>query len=304
MMLYLTGAANSLAKSSEAPQTDANKSLGGYVSSTIVPNGYINELFDMISLSTLKNKPKETIAIALINKFDFAVSNVEIKIVTRKNYIGKFKVAVTEIGEDYLMEHIDNRYSEPMQAEFHDVDFYRASAICKIVNPCIAGEIISFQPFDIDVEVEESGLEGTMDAILNAFSLSSDYSAKKLSEKEFEVISKAENVVETPITCLAVCTENGELEFEGEYKNGKNNTAKISDSLEPNQAIGIWLQRQVIPEKVSDAELIRRYDEKVEVDESEDIELIIDYDLPETNDDTEEVNSDNETANNDSVINE
>ena len=56
MMLYLTGAASSLANSSEAPQTDVSKSLGGYISSSVVPNGNINALFDMISLMTLKNK--------------------------------------------------------------------------------------------------------------------------------------------------------------------------------------------------------------------------------------------------------
>lgn len=307
-MLYLTGAANSLAKSSEAPQTDVSKSLGGYVSSSIVPNGNINALFDMISLNTLKNKPKETIAIALVNKFDFNTLNVGIKIVTKKNFIGKFKVAVVEIGNDFLMEHIDNRYSEPIQAEFHDVDFYRASVTAKILNPCIAGEIISFQPFDIDVEVEESGMEGTMDAILNAFSLSSDYSANKLSETEFEVISKSENVVAEPLDCLAVCTEDGEIDFNGKYQNGKNNTAFISESLEPNKAIGIWLQRQIVPEKISNEELLRRYNEKVEVEQVEEVELIIDYSIPEqtTDSDITEETSDTDTAednDNDSVIN-
>ena len=46
MILYLTGANTSLRKSSEAPQTDTAKSLGGYVSSTPVPSGELNALFD------------------------------------------------------------------------------------------------------------------------------------------------------------------------------------------------------------------------------------------------------------------
>ena len=294
MMLYLTGASNSLAKSSEAPQTDVSKSLGGYISSSMVPNGNVNALFDTISLSTLKNKPKETIAIALVNKFENVVSNVEIKMVTKKDAIGKFKIAAVNVSEDYLMEHIENRYSEPIQAEFHDVDFYRARVVAKIVNHAIPGEVISFQPFDVTVEVEKPELEETMNAIINAFSLSSDYSANKLSDREFEIISRADNVVAEPLDCFAVSTENAEIEFEGKFENGKDNTALIAETLEPNQAIGIWIQRQIVPEIVSNEELLRRYNDGVVTEETEEIEMVLNYDLVETsdNDNQEPENSD------------
>lgn len=282
MMLYLTGASSSIAKTNDSPQTDVSQSLGGYISTSMVPNGSINSLFDMISLSTLKNRYKETIAIALVNKFDVVVKDVSIKMVTKKDYIGKFKIAAVGVGDDFLMEHIPNRYSEPIQAEFHDVDFYRASVKAEIINPAEAGEIISFQPFDINVEVTESGIDGTMEAIINAFSLSSDYSAKRLSEKEFEVISKAENVVEEPEECYAVGSENSEITFDGKYKNGKDNTALISEVLEPGHAIGIWLQREIVPNKISNEELIENFDKKVEIDKTEDVELVFDYSLVES----------------------
>ena len=293
MMLYLTGAPNSLAKSSEAPQTDAGKSLGGYISSSIVPNGNINSLFDMISLSTLKNKPKETIAIALVNKFENAVSNVEIKIVTKSDAVGKFKIAAVNVSEDYLMEHIDNRYSEPIQAEFHDVDFYRARVVAKIVNHAISGEIISFQPFDVTVEIEKPDLEETMNAIINAFSLSSDYVANKLSDREFEIVSRADNVVTEHLECFAVSTENAEIVFDGKFENEKDNTALIAETLEPNQAIGIWIQRQIVPEIVSNEELLRRYNDGVVTEETEEIEMVLNYDLVETHDNNHEPEDDN-----------
>lgn len=287
MMLYLTGASSSIAKTNDVPQTDVGQSLGGYISTSVVPNGGINTLFDMISLSTLKNKYKETIAIALVNKFDVSVKDISVKIVTKKDYVGKFKIAAVEVGDDFLMEHIPNRYSEPIQAEFHDVDFYRANVKAEIVNPAIAGEVISFQPFDISVEVTESGVEGTMEAILNAFSLSSDYSAKRLSEKEFEVVSKAENVIDVPLECYAVGSENSEIIFDGKYQNEKNNTALIADALDSGKAIGLWLQREIVPTKISNEELIENFDKKVEIDKTEDVELVIDYSIVEPEPDPE-----------------
>lgn len=277
MMLYLTGAASSLAKSQEAGQNDVSKSLGGYISSSIVPNGSINALFDTISLNTLKNKPKETIAIALINKFNEAVANVSVKLVTKADNIGKFKIAAVGVGEDYCMEHIDNRYAEPIQAEFHDVDFYRASVNAEIKNPCIAGEIIYLEPFNVTIEVEKSGIDGTMEAILNAFSINNDYTAIRLSEKEFSIVSKDENVVETPLDCSALCTEDGEIEFLDAYKNGKNNEALIAETLEAGKAIGLWIQREIVPKNISDEEMIENYNNKVVIPKSEEVELVIEY---------------------------
>ena len=123
MILYLTGANTSLRKSSEAPQTDTAKSLGGYVSSTPVPSGELNALFDLISAYTLEKKPRETIAVALINKLTQSIKDVTLKIVVEKDNIATFKVAAVALSESLSMEHIANRYAEPMAAEFHKVDF-------------------------------------------------------------------------------------------------------------------------------------------------------------------------------------
>lgn len=279
MMLYLTGAPSSLANSSEAPQSDVAKSLGGYISSSVVPNGSVNALFDMISLLTLKNKNRETIAIGLINKFDESVRNVQLKLVTRKDYIGKFRVAATDVGSDYMMEHIDNIYSEPIQAVFNDVDFYRASVDVEIVNPGVEGEVISIQPLDINITIEESGMDGTMKSILGTLANDYRYGARKLSNNKFELFSKYDDVVSDPIECIAVCSENAELKFDGDYYNGKNNIAFISEELKPGQAIGLWLQRYIVPKTYTDEELVKMSDDGVEFEKEEDVELVITYDL-------------------------
>ena len=128
MMIYLTGAATSLAKTQDNSQSDASRSLGGYISSTPVPNAALNTLFDLISSYTLEKKPKETIAIGLINQFDKPVKDVELKIVTDENHEAVFKIAAVAVSsEDYAMEQIANRYQEPMLADFYDASFYRAA---------------------------------------------------------------------------------------------------------------------------------------------------------------------------------
>lgn len=278
-MLYLTGAASSLAKSWDSAQNDVDKSLGGYISSSPVPNGSINALFDIVSLNTLKNKTKEVIAIALINKFDFNVSNVRVKIVTRPDFIGKFKLAAVSVGDDYCMEHIDNRYSEPIHADFHDVDFYKAFAKCEIKNPCVPDEAIFFTPFNVTAVVQTGGIEGTMNAILEAFSTSEDYSVRRLSEKDFIIVSKDENVVEPSLECEAICTESGEIIFDGNFGNVKNNEALVADVLEPGKAIGFWLQREVIHNKKTNEEVIQDYNNKTAIDKFEEVEFVIDYDV-------------------------
>lgn len=113
MMLYLTGASSS-SKTNEAPQDDAMKSLGGYISSTPVPNAAINTLFDLISIKTIQEKNKETIAIGLVNKFDTSVSDVSLKIVSEQDNVCFFRVAAVSADENLCIEYIQNRYSEPL----------------------------------------------------------------------------------------------------------------------------------------------------------------------------------------------
>ena len=128
-MIYLTGAQAPLTKSGGAsPQSDVNKSLGGYVSSTPVPNGALNVVFDLISSYTLDKRTPETLAFALINKFDKPVKDVELKLVTDEGNLAMFKIAAVAVdSETMAMEHIANRYEQPINAQFHDASFYRAA---------------------------------------------------------------------------------------------------------------------------------------------------------------------------------
>ena len=289
MMLYLTGASVSLAKTSEAPQTDINKSLGGYISSSPVPNGGINVLFDAISLNSLKTKTSEVIALGLVNKFQTAVRNVKVKIITSKDSIGKFSLAAVQVGGDYLMEHIDSRYSEPIQAEFHDIDFYRSSVEAEIKQPGIAGEFISFQPFDVTAEITKPGIEGTMEAIIRAFSVS-EYEVVQISKSRFNIVSRGDEEIDVPWECSALATEHASVEFLGSFANGKTNEALLADSLPSNGIIGLWLKRDIQSVKITNEEILARYNEGYINRTQEDIELVVSYDEESDIPDEEEPN--------------
>lgn len=291
-MLYLTGATSSVTQS-EVHQDDPMKSLGGYISSSPVPNGALNSLFDLVSMKTIKDKTKETIAIGLVNKFDKAVTDVSAKIVANRKDICRFKIAAVSVDDKFCMEHINNRYAEPMGAEFYDVTFFRASVDVEILHYGISGEEISFEPFDVIATVEESGIEGTYNAIEKAFSNSEIYRVIRLSENTFRVERKDEEALDKPLPCSFIATDEADFKFIGDFKNEENNEVLIADELQPNQAIGIWIQREVSESaEKSNEELIEDYNNGIKSETIEEVELIINYNIFE---ETDSDNGDSET---------
>lgn len=280
MMLYLTGATSSVKKSEDVAQTDVSKSLGGYISSSSVPNGSLNALFDSVSLKTIKDKPKETICIGLVNKFEQSVRNVSLKIVSGQDNICRFKVAAVLADKNLCVEHIPNRYSEPINAEFYDATFYRASVDVEIEESAVAGESISFEPFNVIADVERGGIEGTWESIDKAFSNDETYRVKRLTETKFRIERRDDTKVSEPFSCSILATENAKLSFSGEFSNKKDNEVLITEQLKPCEGIGIWIQREVsnFVER-SNEDLLKDYDEKKELEKVENVEVVIDYEL-------------------------
>lgn len=282
MMLYLTGANTSLSKSPDNPQDDVGKSLGGYISSTPVPNGALNSIFDVISTFSIEKGQTETVALGLINKFDFPVENVEIKVVVNEDDGAVFKIGGTSTGSNYSMEYITSRYQEPMTTEFYDASFQRASVDLKINNPASVGEQIILFPFGVTVDITEEGFEGNWNSFFNAFSGDENYSIIKVTEKVFRVVSNDVNIVESPITCSYVSTKNFSAEFLGEFKNKVANSVLLKEKMNPNEAVGIWIQRKPKRKgRITNEEILKNYKEGKVLEDVEEIELIISYDKTE-----------------------
>ena len=283
MLLYLTGASTSLVKSEDNPQTDASKSLGGYISSTPAPNAALNSLFDMISSYTLEKRQKETIALGLINQLETDVKNVELKIVTDVDNVATFKVAAVSVSSDnYRMESISSRYQEPMAAEFHDASFYRACVDLEVTQYAGKDEEIALYPFGISFVVQEEGWEGTWKAFEEAFSNDETYEIRRTSERTYRIGIRDDTLLETPLKCFYITTEGFKAEFLGELSNKADNTVLISEQLEPKEAIGLWIQRDIKDSSVSSNEqLLEDYKHHVIKETVEDVEIVISYDLVE-----------------------
>lgn len=277
MMLYLTGAQNSLRKSENNPQTDPSLSLGGYVSSTPAPNSALNAMFDVISSYTKENCVNETIALGLINTTGESVSNVRLKFICHPEDDAFFRVAAVPLSEDYSMERITNRYQEPIIGEFFDATFYRASVDVKVLNPATLGEEIYLTPFDVEVYVEEGGIEGTWKAFENAFENDEDFKVIRVSRDVFRIEAKFDDIVNSE--CSFYATDGFNCEFSGNFMNLKDNEVELTSTMSKGDGIGLWIQRVIKKKKnKSNEELIKDYMNGVIEENKEVIELSLTYD--------------------------
>lgn len=292
MTLYLTGAPNSLMTSSDAPQNDPRMSLGGYVSSTPVPNAALNTLFDQVSLLTLQNRPTECMAFALINKMSQPAADVEIKIVGADDDLCQFEVAAVAV-KNFQMESLRNRYSLPIGATFYNADFRRAGVQVTIQSPASVGEEFVLEPFNILVKSPKTAdYEGTFNAVKAAFEGSSVWQVVYISEKVFRIERKDYEAIE-PFPVEVMAEEDGRirLEFDGDFRNAINNTLLLAEKLNPDDCIGIWLKRTIkeTAHKTCD-QLFEEYDEKVKEETLERISLVVNYNPVDTREYSDEYN--------------
>ena len=280
MNLYLTNANISVIDSGgNSPQVLPSNSLGGFISSTLVPNNSLNELFDIISKTTLSEGAVETVGICLKNNLD-NVAKAKIKILTDNLNIGKYKIAVVEIDEEaVMMEKIQTRYDLPQNGEFVNVDLYKASVDVNIVTCGKVGEEFTILPFGISGEILEPTYDGVYNAVKLAFVEFKEYEVRRLNEKNFRIERVDETIDE--FDCELVTTDSLELSFSGKFKNAVDNTGYISEEpIENGKMYGIWIQREIQKETpMPDADLIAFYENKNVIEILEKVELIIEYDL-------------------------
>lgn len=105
------------ADSNSKAQNDPLKSIGGYISSSAVPNGSINNIFPPITRRHIKEQLIDTRLIVLKND---ATALTAVKIWTEKDNLATFKIAAVAPGADScskpLFESLVDGHSIPMQA--------------------------------------------------------------------------------------------------------------------------------------------------------------------------------------------
>jgi hypothetical protein len=121
MKLYYTGS-----DAYNEAQDDKDKSLGGFKSSTLIPNDLANNLFGDISMYSLNDKLRETRALIFLNDAGSALTNLYIHFDKATGALGTFEVAAVAItpnqAGEVFMESIGNIRATPFTGTFVEAD--------------------------------------------------------------------------------------------------------------------------------------------------------------------------------------
>lgn len=138
MRLYYTtvGEQNSL-------QNKPINSLGGYKSSSPVPNGSLNNLFGELSMNAIKNMRDEYIGLMLVNELGVTKNGVTIHFVYPSDSYSEYKIgantpAVDGDGYNYI-EQLPDRYSKPLYTDFVSAGVGNEFSIGTMLNGAMVG---------------------------------------------------------------------------------------------------------------------------------------------------------------------
>ncbi len=106
----------------DTPQQKANQSLGGFKSSSLVPNSSFGSLFSDISSLFIERDLPEYIGIILINELESECTDIKLWINRDIDSICKYKVSVVELNSRNEMEMLPSINSKPLYAEFYDAN--------------------------------------------------------------------------------------------------------------------------------------------------------------------------------------
>lgn len=96
-------------------------SLGGFPSSTEVPNDVFDNLFDEISLSEIKDVKTQYRAIIIKNESEEIIENIELWFEKKDSNICSYQIGATLLSNDEqpFMEHIPSVYSKPLYTQLY-----------------------------------------------------------------------------------------------------------------------------------------------------------------------------------------
>ena len=113
MKLYYT-----TVKEPDSPNSRPDLSLGGYKSSTPIPNASNSNLFSDVSIYSVYSDKEEYIGIAVKNESSSKLENVNLWFNVPEDSQIEVEVAATIPNESGMVETIPNTFSRPMYSEF------------------------------------------------------------------------------------------------------------------------------------------------------------------------------------------
>lgn len=158
MILLYSGAADA-----NSIQSDPKQSLGGLISSTVVPNKSLSNLFSIIASKDLRDKNKELIALFLKNDSGVEITDVYIHQVIESEFFDiEFAAVLPQNNEE--IEKISDRRAEPYIGTFFSA--VEAANRILLINSLPAGACIGLW---IKREIKQSYLQKDCDTLFQEF---------------------------------------------------------------------------------------------------------------------------------------
>jgi hypothetical protein len=112
VFLYYTGAAEP-----NQPQTQIQRSLGGYKSSTRIPNASLNSLFQGVGQRQSQEGDEQIIGVILTNESGATITNLSLYATVPVGSNTTFQVAAVTLIDSNRIEQIPNNQSTPYVGE-------------------------------------------------------------------------------------------------------------------------------------------------------------------------------------------
>lgn len=231
MKLFYSGSG-----SLDEPQMNPEKSLGGFRSSTVVPNGRINSMFNNFSSLAIQEKTVETKAFFIKNTFSHPVKNILVYATYPENPYVDFQLAAVEGNE---MEKLSSSNDIPYYAEFFDFNVVFSYTDLIVKSTFQMGETVIIE--GVEVPVPDGKVETFITNAVKAFSKNLRYKAVQLDTNvlrlEYRLLGVYTNQPE-------IATYNAGTIVARAFGNGFDNSQLISEELKPGESIGIFLKRE------------------------------------------------------------
>ena len=236
MKLYYSGA-----NQPNTPQNDPKKSLGGYLSSTEVPNGRLNNIFNDISPVSKQFNYEEVKGVFIKNTTGAAVNNVTVYSTEGTNTDFKIQLSATTAA-NFKMEQIGSSKDTPLYGDFYNVGINYSKSLCTITGTLtpntdviIAGRYVTVgSTSDNDAFIQNA---------INVFSTDSTLQIVKVNSTKFYIVYREiGNYTQNP----GVISENTVITSTN-YSGGEDNSVLISNSLANNGYIALWLKKIIKP---------------------------------------------------------
>lgn len=121
MIFFYTGASQD-----NTPQNDPSRSLGGYISNSIIPNSLLGNIFPSISYRNVMDGKEQIRAIVLKNTFPTTITNIKIYTTTPEDSIGFITIGKVEPFKDscnaFYLESIQVEDQSPYYVDFLEVE--------------------------------------------------------------------------------------------------------------------------------------------------------------------------------------